>query len=185
VHLVTDGIAEITPEGVRTSDGTLHEADVLIYGTGFKASEFLMPMQVTGRDGVDLHERWAGDARAYLGITLPGFPNLFLLYGPNTNIVVNGSITYFSECGANYIQECVRALLEHDLAALEPTQATHDDFNERVDAANRQMAWGVATVNSWYRNATGRSAQNWPFSLLEYWQVTRAPDLEGQVLHPL
>ena len=184
VDLVTTGIAEITATGVRTVDGTHHDADVLVYGTGFTASDFLMPMQVIGRDGVELHDRWQGDARAHLGVTLPGYPNLFLLYGPNTNIVVNGSITYFSECGANYIQECVRALLEHDLAALEPAQATHDEFNERVDAANRQMAWGVATVNSWYRNATGRTAQNWPFSLLDYWKATKAPDLDAHLLHP-
>ena len=111
VALVTEAIDEITPEGVRTADGALHEADVLIYGTGFTASDFLMPMRVVGRDGVELHDRWQGDARAYLGITLPGFPNLFLLYGPNTNIVVNGSITYFSECEVHYVLGCVRALL--------------------------------------------------------------------------
>ena len=183
VDLVTETIAEITPRGVRTADGELHDADVLVYGTGFTASDFLMPMQVVGRDGVELHDRWAGDARAHLGITLPGFPNLFLLYGPNTNIVVNGSITFFSECSVDYIVECVRSLLELGVAALEPTQEVHDAYNDRVDAANRQMAWGVATVNSWYRNATGRTAQNWPFSLLDYWTATRRPELDDHVLH--
>ncbi len=177
VDLVTAAIAEITPEGVRTEDGVLHEADVLIYGTGFTASDFLMPMRVVGRDRVELHDRWQGDARAYLGITLPGFPNLFLLYGPNTNIVVNGSITYFSECEVHYVAGCVRALLEEGAKALEPKVDVHDAFNERVDAENLQMAWGVSRVNSWYKNATGRTAQNWPFSLLEYWQRTRTPDL--------
>ena len=77
--------------GVETADGTVHEGDVLLYGTGYEASRFLAPMQVTGRDGVDLHAQWAGDARAYLGVTVPGFPNFFCLYGPNTNIVINGS----------------------------------------------------------------------------------------------
>jgi len=185
VTLVTNGITEITADGVRTADGTLHPADVLVYGTGFTASDFLMPMQVVGRDGVELHERWAGDASAHLGVTLPGYPNLFLLYGPNTNIVVNGSITYFSECGANYVLECVHALLAEGVAALEPKPEVHDAFNARVDAENRRMAWGVATVNSWYRNTTGRTAQNWPFSLLEYWQLTRAPVLDDHVLHPV
>lgn len=183
VDLVTEPIAEVTADGVRTTDGALHEADVLIYGTGFTASDFLMPMRVVGRDGVELHERWNGDARAYLGVTLPGFPNLFLLYGPNTNIVVNGSITYFSECEVHYVVGCVRALLTSGARALEPKAEVHDAFNERVDAENRQMAWGVATVNSWYRNATGRTAQNWPFSLLEYWQLTREPDLADFELH--
>jgi 4-hydroxyacetophenone monooxygenase len=177
VHLVTEGIAEITPEGVRTVDGTLHEADVLIYGTGFQASDFLMPMKVVGRGGVELHERWQGDARAHLGITLPGFPNLFLLYGPNTNIVVNGSITYFSECEVHYVLGCIRELLARGARALEPTPEAHDASNARVDAENLRMAWGVSSVSTWYKNATGRTAQNWPFSLLEYWQLTREPDL--------
>jgi 4-hydroxyacetophenone monooxygenase len=161
----------------------VHEVDVIIYGTGFTASEFLMPMKVVGRGGADLHERWGGDARAHLGVTLPGFPNLFLLYGPNTNIVVNGSITYFSECGVHYLTECVRHLLATGSRALEPTEEAHAASNARIDAENLRRAWGVATVNSWYRNATGRTAQNWPFSLLDYWQRTRTVDLtEYEVL---
>ncbi|MDQ3106842.1 MAG: NAD(P)/FAD-dependent oxidoreductase, partial [Actinomycetota bacterium] len=177
VHLVSDRIECVTPEGVQTTDGVLHPADVIIYGTGFQASDFLMPMRVIGRNGVELHQRWGGDARAHLGITLPGFPSLFLLYGPNTNIVVNGSITYFSECEVHYVVACVRALLEDGARAMEPTVEAHDASNARIDAENLTMAWGVSTVNSWYKNATGRTAQNWPFSLLEYWQLTRQPDL--------
>jgi 4-hydroxyacetophenone monooxygenase len=183
VSLVTSPIVEITADGVRTEDGELHHADVLIYGTGFTASDFLMPMRIVGRDGVELHDRWKGDARAYLGVTLPGFPNLFLLYGPNTNIVVNGSITYFSECEVHHVLGCMKALLDEGAKALEPTQSAHDAFNDEVDAENLQMAWGVTTVNTWYRNAAGRTAQNWPFSLREYWQRTRQPDLDDYTLH--
>ncbi len=176
VRLLTDTIAEITPTGIRTSDGTLHEIDVLIYGTGFHASKFLTPMTVTGRGGLDLHEHWQGDARAYLGVNVPGFPNLFCLYGPNTNIVVNGSIVYFSECGVRYILECLRLLYEGGYRALDVRKDVHDEFNEKVDAENRRMAWGWSDVNSWYKNDHGRVAQNWPFTLLEYWQRTRRPD---------
>jgi 4-hydroxyacetophenone monooxygenase len=176
VHLVTDRIAEITADGVRTADGTLHEADVIIYGTGFQASDFLTPMKVVGRGGVELHERWAGDARAYLGITLPGYPSFFLMYGPNTNIVVNGSIIYFSECEAHYVCEAVRLLLETGHRALDPRPEVHDAYNAEVDAENLRMAWGVSSVSTWYTNATGRSAQNWPFSLLEFWRRTRGVD---------
>jgi 4-hydroxyacetophenone monooxygenase len=178
VHLVTEKIDEIVPEGVRTADGTLHRADVIIYGTGFKASDFLTPMKVVGRGGTELHERWAGDARAYLGITLPGYPNFFLLYGPNTNIVANGSITYFSECEVHYVTGCLRLLFVQGLRALDPKPEVHDAYNQRVDAENLRMAWGVSGVSSWYKNARGRTAQNWPFSLLEYWQLTRQPDLD-------
>jgi len=183
VHLVTDRIEEITAKGVRTVDGVEHQVDAIVYGTGFTASDFLMPMRVVGRDGVDLHERWGGDARAHLGITLPGFPNLFLLYGPNTNIVVNGSITYFSECEVRYVVACIRRLLDTGARALEVRGEAHDASNARVDAANLRMAWGVSTVNTWYRNVTGRTAQNWPFTLLDYWQRTREPDPTEYDLH--
>ena len=175
VHLVTDPIERITADGVRAG-GVDHPVDVIVYGTGFAASQFLTPMQVTGRDGLDLHRHWDGDARAYLGITVPHFPNLFCLYGPNTNIVINGSIIFFSECEVHYLTECVRLLLAGGHHALEPTEAVHDAYNAEVDAANARMAWGASSVNSWYKNASGRVSQNWPFPLLEYWRRTRVPD---------
>jgi 4-hydroxyacetophenone monooxygenase len=176
VELITTGIEAITPTGIRTVDGVDHDVDVLIYGTGFHASKFLTPMKVVGRDGRDLHEEWAGDARAYLGISIPGFPNLWCLYGPNTNIVINGSIIYFSECGVRYITGLVELLLRQGGGALDIRKDVHDEFNERVDAENRNMAWGCSTVNTWYRNEHGRISQNWPFTLLEYWERTLAPN---------
>jgi 4-hydroxyacetophenone monooxygenase len=182
VTLVTDEIARITPTGIAMADGTRHDVDVIVYGTGFQASRFLMPMKVVGRGGVDLHERWDGDARAYLGITVPGFPNLFLLYGPNTNIVINGSIIYFSECEVHYVLGCLRLLLEGGHRALDCRPEVHDAYNVRIDEGNRQMAWGASDVNTWYRNAKGRIAQNWPFSLLDYWRETRSPDPDDYVL---
>ena len=177
VELITDPIEAISPVGIATADGTKHEADVIIYATGFSASKFLTPMQVRGRGGIDLHEHWDGDARAYLGITVPGFPNLFCLYGPNTNIVVNSSIIFFSEAEVDYILGCIRLLLEGGHQALDARQEVYDAYNERIDAGNREMAWGASNVNSWYKNEKGRVTQNWPFSLLEFWRQTRAPDL--------
>lgn len=174
VTLETTSISHITPEGVVTSDGVEHESDVLIYGTGFAASEFLMPMKITGRGGITLHDQWDGDARAYLGITSPNMPNLFFLYGPNTNIVINGSIIFFSECEVQYVTECVRELASLGRRSLAVKPEIHDAYNERVDEGNLQMAWGVSNVSSWYKNKTGRSAQNWPFTMLEYWQQTRS-----------
>ncbi|MEL7209571.1 MAG: NAD(P)/FAD-dependent oxidoreductase, partial [Actinomycetota bacterium] len=173
VNLVTEPIERITADGVRTADGVEHPADVIIYGTGFAASDFLVPMQVVGRDGLDLHEAWGGDARAHLGMTVPGFPNLFLMYGPNTNIVINGSIIYFSECEAHYIVQAVRRLAEGPHRSMDVREDVLDAYAERVDQANRRMAWGASDVSSWYKNANGRVTQNWPFSLLEFWQQTR------------
>jgi 4-hydroxyacetophenone monooxygenase len=182
VTLCTDGIAEITERGIRTVDGVEHDFDVIIYGTGFEASKFLTPMKIQGVGGVDLHERWGGDARAHLGIVVPEFPNLFLMYGPNTNIVINGSIIYFSECEAHYIVESMRMLLDRGLHSMECTAEVHDRYNDWIDAGNLKMAWGVSSVNSWYKNEFGRVAQNWPYSLLEYWQQTRTPNPNDYVL---
>jgi 4-hydroxyacetophenone monooxygenase len=185
VRLVTEPIARIDEQGVVVDDGGRHDVDVIIYGTGYQASDFLGEIQVTGRGGVDLHDLWGGDARAYLGVSIPSMPNLFCLYGPNTNIVINGSIIYFSECGVRYIVGLVRALLEEGLAAIEVRADVHDRFNVAVDAENRAMAWGWSDVNSWYKNAHGRVSQNWPFTLLEYWQRTLRPDLAEFAVVPL
>ena len=175
VRLVADPITEITPKGIST-EAADHAVDVIIYGTGFQASKFLSPMKVTGRDGVDLHEQWDPDARAYLGLTVPGFPNLFCLYGPNTNIVINGSIVYFSECEVRYVLGALKLLLSTHHRALDVRAEVHDEFNRELDAENAMMAWGASDVNSWYKNANGHVAQNWPFTLLEYWRRTLEPD---------
>ena len=176
VELAAGAVARITPTGIVMADGSVHDCDVLVYGTGYEASKFLTPIRVTGRHGVDLHEQWAGDARAYLGVVVPGFPNFFCLYGPNTNIVVNGSIIYFSECGVRYILNVLELMLAHRVDSVEVRQDVHDRFNEQCDAENAAMAWGHSGVNSWYKNEFGRVAQNWPFTLLEYWQRTRTAD---------
>jgi len=174
VHLITAPIDRITPGGIRDADGVDHPADVIIYGTGFRASEFLSSLRVVGLGGQELHERWAGDARAYLGITVPGFPNLFCLYGPNTNIVVNGSIIFFSECQVDYVLQCLRLLVDSGARTMNCREEVHDRYNARIDAANASMAWGASRVNSWYKNALGRVSQNWPGSLVDYWHETRS-----------
>ena len=176
VELIDTPIERITPRGILTKDGVEHEADVIIYGTGFQASRFLWPMKIVGRDGVDLDTAWKGDARAYLGITTPGFPNMFMIYGPNTNIVVNGSIIFFSECAVRYILGAMKLMAERGAATLEVRRDVHDAFNEKVDSANAKMAWGTPGVLSWYKNAAGRVSQNWPFPIVEYWNATVAPD---------
>ena len=176
VTLETGDISHITSTGVVMKDGAEHPLDVLIYGTGFKASDFLIPMEIKGVDGKKLHDVWDGDARAYLGITMPDFPNFFMMYGPNTNIVVNGSIIFFSECEANYILGMIAMLQEKGKQAAAPKPDVFETFNQEVDAANAVMPWGYSTANTWYRNSKGRSAQNWPFRLIDYWNRTRRPD---------
>ncbi|HYM33234.1 MAG TPA: NAD(P)/FAD-dependent oxidoreductase [Candidatus Cybelea sp.] len=176
VDLITTPIERITPRGIVTKDQVEHAVDVIIYGTGFHASRFLWPMKIYGRKGIELHEQWQGDARAYLGMTVPNFPNFFCLYGPNTNIVVNGSIIFFSECSVRYIIGCLELLAEKDARTIECKRGIHDAFNRRVDDMNKQMAWGMPGVTSWYKNQLGRVSQNWPFPLVDYWKATLAPD---------
>ena len=182
VRLLTDEIREVTPRGVVTEDGEEHPANVIILGTGFQASRFLTPMQVKGRDGIDLHEQWCGDPRAYMGMAIPNFPNFFVLYGPNTNIVVNGSIVYFSECEVQYVMDAIRTLLEEGHRSMEVRKDVHDAYNVRIDEGNLGMAWGVSSVNSWYKNEQGRVTQNWPFTLREFWEQTREVDPSDYVL---
>jgi 4-hydroxyacetophenone monooxygenase len=182
VTLETGAIAAITSDGIDLTDGRHLEYDVLVYATGFQASKFLTPMQIIGRDGVDLHTYWDGDAKAYLGMTIPHFPNLFLLYGPNTNIVVNGSIVYFSELAARYITDSVRLLLANKKRSMEVRAQAHEEYNQRIDEATSRRSWGVTHVNSWYRNERGRIAQNWPYNLYEYWRETRNVVAEDYLL---
>lgn len=177
VELITEPIAAMTDTGVRTADGRVRPADVVIYGTGFTASQFLTPMRLFGRDGVELNKRWGGDARAYLGMTVPEFPNLFMLYGPNTNLVINGSIIVMVECQVRYIVEGLGLLLRSGHRTMACRSDVHDTYNAEIDVGNGQMVWGVSDVPSWYRNGRGRVTQNWPFDLLDYWERTRHPNL--------
>ncbi|HEY6471797.1 MAG TPA: NAD(P)/FAD-dependent oxidoreductase, partial [Acidimicrobiales bacterium] len=178
VDLVTTPIESITPDGVRTADGVVRAADVLIYGTGFSASEFVAPMRVFGSGGVELSEEWGGDAQAYLGMTVPGFPNFFLLYGPNTNLVINGSILIMVECQVRYAVEAIGALLRAGHRTMSCRRDVHERYGREMQEGNAAMVWGVADVPTWYRNARGRVTQNWPFDLHTYWDRTRQPDLD-------
>lgn len=180
-ELVTQPISEISAKGIRTTDGTECAVDVIIWGTGFRASDFLHSVTIRGRGGVELHEQWGGDARAYLGILVPNFPNFFCLYGPNTNLVVNGSLILFTECGINYTLECLRAMLADGHRSVEVSRWHFDEYYNHVDAGNAAMVWGATNVNTWYKNALGRVSQNWPFTVLDYWQRTRGPE-PGAVL---
>ena len=178
VELVTEGIKEITPSGVATKDGRTHEFDVLILATGYHAGKFLWPMEIVGKDGVVLHDRWEGgeNPRAYLGITMPDFPNLFCLYGPNTNPVV-GSVIYMLECQTSYIMGCLKAMLENGHQSIDCRAEAHDAYNERLDAEMEHMVWRHPRVHSYYNNASGRVITNVPWTMLDYWKMTREPDL--------
>ncbi|RJO78898.1 NAD(P)/FAD-dependent oxidoreductase [Nocardia panacis] len=170
VAVQTAPIIEIRPDGVRTADGVTHPADVLIYGTGFKSTEFLWPMDIHGRDGRELTEVWRDGAHAHLGITVPEFPNLFLLYGPNTNLA-SGSIIYMIESQARYIRQAVQLLADHPGHCLEVRADPERDFNTALQRRIERSPFTFCT--SWYRNAAGLVTNNWPGSQTAYRRRTR------------
>lgn len=174
--LIASPVAEITATGLATEDGRSFDVDVIIFGTGFRADHFLWPMKITGIGGKTLNEEWASGPRAYKGMTVPGFPNLFCLYGPNTNIVVGSSIIFFSECEMRYIMGCLKLLFEGGHAAMNCKRDVHEAYNVHIDALNQETAWGAPGVRSWYKDASGRVTQNWPGTHLEFWETTKAPD---------
>ncbi|SPM32530.1 Predicted flavoprotein CzcO associated with the cation diffusion facilitator CzcD [Mycobacterium rhizamassiliense] len=170
VDVETDTITEVTPTGVRTADGKLHEVDVIIYGTGFKATEFLAPMTITGRDGRDLHAEWGQGARAHLGMAVPGFPNMFLIYGPNTNLG-SSSIILMMEQQARYIRQITEELARGGGSrAFEVWRAVEQAYDDGVQSRLDSGVW--TTCDSWYRTATGRVTTNWPGLVREYQRRT-------------
>jgi cation diffusion facilitator CzcD-associated flavoprotein CzcO/acetyl esterase/lipase len=175
VSVVTSPVEEVTPDGVRTADGTEHAVDTIILGTGFATNDFLAPMQVRGTGGRDLDEAWHDGARAYLGMTVPGFPNMFMLYGPNTNLG-SGSIIYMLESQIRYVVDAVEAL---GAAGGTGRLEVRDDVESGYDSELQQRLDGSvwATCASWYRTDSGRITNNWPGRMREYRRRTRALDL--------
>lgn len=177
VELCTDGIEKIVKNGVVTKDGVVHEVDIIVCATGFHATHFLHPMTITGRNGVKLSDQWGNDnGRAYLGISVPNFPNLFCIYGPNTNLVVAGSIAHNAESQVNYIMQCYAMLFEGGHKSMDCKPAVHDAYNVRVDEVNASAAWGTPNIDNWYKNSAGRVTANLPFRVIEYWKMTKKVD---------
>lgn len=164
VHLQTDGIARINPGGIEDKQGVQHDFDVLIMGTGFKATEFLAPMSIRGRGGLDLHESWKPVPAAHLGMTVPGFPNFFMMYGPNTNLGGN-SIIFMIECQARYIVQALQQLREH--RALEVTPQAFERYNKELRERLSKMVWATG-CKSWYQTDDGHNPTNWPGPTAEY-----------------
>lgn len=173
VSLVAGGIKEIVPDGIITEDGKHVPLDVILYGTGFKASDFLLPMSVKGENGVEIQDVWDGNAAAYMGVTVPGFPNFFIMYGPNTGVVVHANLVFFMECQANYIMEALRFAAENKLEAVSLKPDVYAQYCQEINDANALRAWGWSGVSSWYKNDLGRSPIMWPFSTSDYWARTK------------
>lgn len=175
VTIQTAGIERIEPEGVRTVDGRLHAADVLVHGTGFAAQDFLDGIDVRGLGGRRLADHWADGARAYLGIAVPGFPNLLLMYGPNTNLG-SGSILFMLERQATYIRRLAEQADAAGIDAVDVRADVEADYDADVQQRLSRSAWAGCT--SWYRSATGRIVSNWPDTVSAYRRITARVSLD-------
>ncbi len=185
VTLLNQAIREIDETGIRTADGTHRAHDAIVLATGFDVQRFLAPMQVTGRGGVELDRVWNGDdPRAYLGSAIPGFPNFFCLYGPNTQFGHGGSLIFMLELQMHYLMSLVTQMLEAGAATAEVRQDVHDAYNERVDALHANMVWTHPGMDVYYRNSKGRVVVNNPFKIVDYWQYVRRADLSDYILAP-
>jgi cation diffusion facilitator CzcD-associated flavoprotein CzcO len=176
---------EIRPDGVITTEGEFIEADVIIWATGFKL-EYLSFLEVVGRDGLKLADAWADqDPRAYLGITVPGFPNFFVTAGPNAAPNHGGGHNITSEEHVHYVVECLQYLVENDFTAMEPTREATDHYNRRVDEALDKTVWQHGgSANGYYRNKNGRAWVTCPWRLVDYWSMLRAPVPDDHVFTP-
>ncbi|MEU7478203.1 NAD(P)/FAD-dependent oxidoreductase [Lentzea sp. NPDC042327] len=179
VDVVTEPIAEVTARGVRTADGREHAADVLIWGTGFTVADFALPMRVTGRRGRELAGVWGGRPRAHLGLSVPGFPSFFLVYGPNTNLGGSSVITMI-EAQCRYVVAAVRHLAHTGTAALEVRPGVADAFDAEMRARLTGGLW--SGCGSWYRAGDGSVTTNWPGSTREYLRRTAELRLGDHVL---
>ncbi|MFO0710311.1 MAG: NAD(P)/FAD-dependent oxidoreductase [Sandaracinus sp.] len=174
VDVITDAIARIEPSGVRTKDGTLHEVDAILYGTGFAVADYLSSMKIHGRGGVELNESWKKQPEVYLGIAVSGFPNLFLMMGPATGLGHN-SMIFMIEAQARYATQCIRRLEDEGLRMLDVTRSAQEAFTREVQERVKKTVWASGCA-SWYQAGETQSVTAlWPGFTFEYWARTRHP----------
>jgi len=177
VELVRTPIQRLTPRGIVTADGVTHEVDVVIYATGFRHTDVLSPMTVTGRDSTELPEMWGRRPYAHLGITVPGFPNFFIIYGPGAHLAHGGSLIFQSELQMRYIDQCLEHLVTTNAHSLEPTAEAAAAWHQRTQAEIKKMVWShPAVTHSYFKNADGEIHTVSPWRLPEYWAAVREPD---------
>jgi len=174
VEFVTDGIGEIREHSIVTQDGTERPVDVLIYGTGFRPTEPLHDTRLVGRNGLDIHEAWKERISAYLGVTVSGFPNFFILLGPNTGLGHN-SVVLMSEAQIGYVMDCLRLMRRHEAKIMEVKTETQKRFVEELCARLAGTVWQAGGCRSWYQDAnTGENPVIWPGSVVSYRRRTKA-----------
>ena len=183
VAVITQPIERIVARGVRTTDGALHEADALIFATGFQTASG-HPFAVFGSGGLSLDEAWARGPRAYLGTTVAGFPNLFLMTGPNTGLGHN-SMIYMIESQARYILDALRSMRRDRLRAVDVRAEVQEAYNVEIQARMARTVWATGGCRSWYMAPDGSNPTLWPDFTFRFRQRTRRFDIERYRTWPL
>ncbi|MGY2230299.1 NAD(P)/FAD-dependent oxidoreductase [Pseudomonas tolaasii] len=185
VEVVTDKVLRIEADGVVTADGIKHPADCLIFGTGFKAADPVLRGCIIGRDGLDLIDAWHDGAHAYKGTTVPGYPNLFLIVGPNTGLGHNSMILMI-EAQVAYILDALKQMQRQHLATVEVKPAVEQAYNEQLQAQLKRTIWNTGGCQSWYLDPrTGKNTTLWPGSTCRFKRVTRQFALKDYIASPL
>ena len=185
VKLLTETIDHMTRDGIVTADGELHPADVIVVSTGFKVTEMAARLNITGRGGKNLADAWADEnPTAYLGLTVPDFPNFFTMLGPNTGPAHGGSVIFQAECQSRYITACLIEMIERRIAAIDVGAGALDDYVARVDHEHEQMIWTHPGMSTYYRNRHGRVFSAMPWRFVDYWAMTHDPDFSRYRLTP-
>lgn len=185
VKLVTEGVSAVTPRGVRDTADNEHEFDVIIMATGFHTDRMLYPMDIIGRSGLSTREVWGEhDARAYLGITVPDFPNMFIMTGPNTALGHGGSFITILECQIRYIMDAIASMVDRGIGALECRADVSVEYNTAVDEAHARMVWTHPAMDNWYRNKDGRVVAVLPWRIVDYWRMTHEVNLVDFITEP-
>jgi cation diffusion facilitator CzcD-associated flavoprotein CzcO len=183
VELVTDGIAEIRPHSIVTRDGKERAVDVIVYATGFETSEAKPPFKIVGKGGRDLADAWKDGIQAYLGTAIPGFPNSFLILGPNTGLG-HSSMIFMMESQYNYILDAIRTIRDRRVKSFDLRPEVAADYNRALQKRLGHTVWNTGGCASWYLTADGKNTTAWPGFTFEFRAKTRHFDAQSYLLEP-
>jgi 4-hydroxyacetophenone monooxygenase len=177
VNLVTSNITSMDETGINDADGRHHDVDIIIYATGFRPTEFLYPMRIVGKDGRTIEEYWQGEGRAYLGITVPNYPNFFIMWGPGTSGSTGGSMTFIAECQCRYTLSAIEQMIANGIESLECRKQVYDDYYARYRKEIETMVFSSPVSKSYFKNAAGKVVYNQTWRLVDYFNWTHSANL--------
>ncbi|MCX7864229.1 MAG: NAD(P)/FAD-dependent oxidoreductase [Novosphingobium sp.] len=182
VEIVTDSITRLTERGIVDASGTERAFDIIIYATGYKVQEYISPIRIYGRGGIEINAYWQDRPGGYLGVVVPHFPNFYMMYGPGTNLGYNGNLIFNSELQARYIAYCIRLAIETGRDALEVREDVYRDYMNRSAEKLKQFVWSSKFGTTYFRNSAGHVTTNSPWSMLEMWTWLKEPDPDDFVM---